>query len=187
MIVTVLVDATNFVATMKVVVLEPAVTVALGGTVATAVEVLESVTLVPPLAAGPLSVIVAIAGLPPRTALGLNERAVTLGAFTVSQPERVRLLYEAVMLALPEEETGMLVTLKVAVVNPPATVTLSGTVARDVLLLDNLTRMPAVGARPVSVTVPVEELPPTTEVGFSTSELRRGAVTVKVAFRVIAL
>jgi len=51
----------------------------------------------------------------------------------------------------------------VAVAEPAATVTLAGTVA---LVLDRVTTMLA-GAALVRVTVPVDELPPTTEAGLT--------------------
>ena len=57
-------------------------------------------------------------------------------------------------------------TVKVAVVEPAATVTDAGTVA----LLEpdaRVTVTPPVGAATVRVTVPVELLPPVTEVGLS--------------------
>jgi len=55
-------------------------------------------------------------------------------------------------------------TVNVAVVEPAATVTLGGTVE---LVLDKPTRIPPAGAGLVRVTVPVDELPPTTEVGLT--------------------
>ncbi len=72
------------------------------------------------------------------------------------------------------ELTAEVVTVKVAVVAPAATVTLAGTVA-DALLLDKLTTAPPVGAALLSVTVPVEVPPPVTEVGFKLRRLREGA------------
>ena len=62
--------------------------------------------------------------------------------------------------------------MKVAVVPPAGTVTLDGTVATPVLLLDSDTTAPPLGAGPLSVTVPVEELPPVTVDGFKVSESR---------------
>jgi hypothetical protein len=59
-------------------------------------------------------------------------------------------------------------------VAPAATVTLPGTVA-DALLLDKLTAAPPVGAALLSVTVPVEVLPPVTDVGFRLRRLREEA------------
>ena len=63
-------------------------------------------------------------------------------------------------------------TVKVALVAPAATVTLEGTLAAVVLLLERVTCAPPVGAGPLSITVPVEEFPPVTLVGFSESEER---------------
>ena len=76
--------------------------------------------------------------------------------------------------------TGLVVTVKVAVVAFAATVTLAGTCAAAVLLLDSVTTAPPAGAGPFKVTVPVEEVPPITEVGLRVTELSAAAVTVKV-------
>ena len=70
---------------------------------------------------------------------------------------------------------------KLAVVAFAATVTLAGTVAADVLLLESVITAPPDGARPFSVTVAVEVVPPRTEVGFKETEVRVAAVTAKVA------
>ena len=76
--------------------------------------------------------------------------------------------------------TGVVVTVKVAVVAPAATVTLAGGVAAA-LLLDKVTVSPPVGAALPKVTVPVDELPPVTEVGFIVREETTGGFTVRVA------
>jgi hypothetical protein len=68
--------------------------------------------------------------------------------------------------------TALLLTAKVALVAPAATVTLDGTLAAVVLLLESVTSAPPAGAAPVKVTVPVEEFPPVTLVGFSETEER---------------
>jgi len=76
-------------------------------------------------------------------------------------------------------------TVKVALVAPAGTVTLEGTVAAR-LLLESRTCAPPAGAGPLSVAVPVEDCaPPTTLVGFSSTEETvgrggGGGVTVRV-------
>src|SRR5262249_29953534 len=65
-------------------------------------------------------------------------------------------------------------TVKVVLVAPASTVTLAGTVARLVLLLERVTTAPPAGAGALRVTVPCEEFPPTTLVGFSVREERIG-------------
>ncbi len=80
-----------------------------------------------------------------------------------------------------EAPTALVETVNVALVLPPATVTLAGTVAAEVLLLDRDTATPPDGAALLSVTVPWDVLPPTTLVGFSVTELSAGGVTVNVA------
>jgi hypothetical protein len=82
-------------------------------------------------------------------------------------------------------DTGLVVTVNIAVVAFAATVTLPGTWAAVVLLLDKLTTAPPDGAGPFNVTVPVDEVPPVTDVGLSLTELRLAALTVSVAVMVL--
>jgi hypothetical protein len=74
------------------------------------------------------------------------------------------------------------VTVNVADVLPALTVTEEGTAA-TVELLDKLILAPPVGAADDSVTVPVEEVPPVTEVGFRLMDVRvaGGAVILSAA------
>ena len=60
--------------------------------------------------------------------------------------------------------------MNVAAVAPAATVTFAGTCAADVLLLVSVTVAPPLGATPLNVTVPVDELPPVTLVGLIVTE-----------------
>ena len=66
--------------------------------------------------------------------------------------------------------TTLVLTVNVALEAPAATVTLAGTRAAVVLLLESATCAPPAGASPLKVTVPVEEFPPTTLVGFAVSD-----------------
>jgi hypothetical protein len=75
------------------------------------------------------------------------------------------------MVTVVDEATGLVLTANVALVAPAAIVTLGGTLAAP-LLLESATCAPPVGAGPLNVTVPVEEFPPATLVGFSESEER---------------
>ena len=67
-------------------------------------------------------------------------------------------------------ETTFVFTVKVAEVAPAGTATLLGTTAAFVLLLPSVTMTPPAGAGPDNVTVPRDELPPLTVVGFRVSE-----------------
>ena len=71
-----------------------------------------------------------------------------------------------------EKITTFVFTVNVAVADPAGTVTLGGTVVAFVLPVERATTAPPAGADPFKVTVPVEEEPPGTDVGFSVSEVR---------------
>ena len=86
------------------------------------------------------------------------------------------------MVAVTDEETVLVVTVKVAVVPLATTVTEPGTEATRELVLESVTIAPPVGAGPVRVTVPVElATPPTTSMGERDTDLTCGAFTVSVA------
>ena len=68
------------------------------------------------------------------------------------------------------DTTELVAAANVALVAPCATVTLAGTVAADVLLLDSVTCAPPVGAAADNVTVPVDPLPPTTLEGLKLTD-----------------
>jgi len=96
------------------------------------------------------------------------------------------------MVTVVDAATALVLTVNVALVAPAATVTLDGGRATFVLLLESVTVAPPDGAAPLSVTVPVEEFPPVTVVGFRDSDERVGGggdagVTVSEADRVAPL
>ena len=94
------------------------------------------------------------------------------------------------MVTLVGSKTAEVLTVKVAVVAPAGTVTVEGTLATEVLLLERATCAPPAGAGPLRVTVPVEDCtPPITLLGLSASEttVRGGGVTVSEADRVAPL
>ena len=79
-----------------------------------------------------------------------------------------------------EFNTVLVVTVNVAVVAPAVTVTLAGTCAAA-LLLESDTAAPPAGAFPLSITVPVDEMPPCTLVGFSVTEANVAGFIFNVA------
>ena len=80
-----------------------------------------------------------------------------------------------------EDDTALVVTVNVPVVLSAATVTFAGTCAAE-LSLARVTTAPPVAAGALRVTVPVDEVPPSTLLGFSVKKVRvvAGAVTVNV-------
>lgn len=156
----------------------PAGTRTVAGTVALE-PLADSVTVVPFAGAGPLSVTVAVEVDPPTTAFGFKVKAVTAGAVTV----RVALWVVVPVPVLAEIDgvvllpTATVVIVNVAVFAPALIATGLVTVA-DGSLEVTVTLVPPVGAGPLSVTVAVEEAPPTTDVGLRTSVVTVGARTV---------
>lgn len=84
-----------------------------------------------------------------------------------------------------DEVTAAVVIVNVTVAEPSGTVTLAGTVATEVRLLVRVTTIPPAGAGPVSVTVPVEGVPPCTLAGSRVRDDIVGVLTVRVACRVV--
>src|SRR5258708_40291381 len=76
------------------------------------------------------------------------------------------------MLTVVDAGTALVLTINVALVAPAAIVTLDGVLATFVLLLESVTTAPPEGAASLNVTVPVEEFPPVTLVGFTETEER---------------
>jgi hypothetical protein len=139
---------------------------------------LVRVTTAPPDGAGPVKLTVPVEEVPPVTEAGfklteLRAAAVSVKVAVFVTPWVPEIVTEAL------DATADVVIVKVAVVAPVATVTLAGKCAAEVLLLVRVTTAPPDGAGPVKLTVPVEDVPPTTETGFKPTELRTGVVTVK--------
>ena len=101
-----------------------------------------------------------------------NVGAAGVGGLTVRVALRVTPPDAPVMTADVGDETPVVVTVKVRLVDPAATVTLGGTVTA-LELSDRATTVPPEGAAALSRTVPVEELPPVTVVGLRDTELQR--------------
>ena len=132
------------VCTVNVALVLPAATVTLVGTLA-APLLLDSITCAPPAGAGPLSVTVPVEDpTPPTTLLGLKVSEETVGrggGITVSEADRLTPPKDAEMVTVVDAVTVLVLTVKVALVLPAATVTLAGTLAAP-LLLDNATCAP---------------------------------------------
>ena len=75
-----------------------------------------------------------------------------------------------VIVAVVVDETGRVEIENVAVVVPARTVTFDG-VEAPTEFEDNVTTVPPLGDAPFSVTVPVELVPPVTEIGETVSEV----------------
>ena len=172
---------TGAVVTVNVVLLVPAGMVTDAGTWAAVVLLLVIVTTAPDGGAAPFKVRVAVEEVPPVTVVGFSAREVKEATVTVSVVVRFTPAYDAVIVGAVWLATPLVVMVNVAVRAPAAMVTLASTCAAAVLLLDSVTNAPAGGAAPFKVTVPVELLPPTTEVGLLVTDDRLAAFTVKVA------
>jgi hypothetical protein len=92
-----------------------------------------------------------------------------------------------VMLTLAALDTATVATANVAEALPPGTVMFDGTAAMAPLLLDSRTVVPQGGAGALSVTVPVEPFPPTSEDGLSVKDVGTStrSFMVRVAERVV--
>jgi hypothetical protein len=171
---------TALVVTVKVVLLEPAGIVTEDGTCAAEVLLLFSVIAAPVGGAAPLSVSVPVELEPPVTVLGFRVREVRDATVTVREVLLVVLPNVPEIETETEDATPLVVIVKVALVDPPGINALAGTCATDVLLLCKVTTIPPGGATPFKVTVPVEGLPPTTELGLLEIDDRFGGLTVRV-------
>jgi hypothetical protein len=167
---------TTLVVTVNVAVFAPATTVTLAGTVAAAL-LLDSVTIAPPVGAGPFSIRVPVEELPPSKLAGFSVTLESAGGLMVSVAVCTA-LKSPVIVTVATVLTALVVTVNVAVVAPAATVTLAGTAAAA-LLLESETNTPPDGAGPLKVNVPVEEVLPTKLDGFMETDISPGASSAK--------
>lgn len=157
---------------------EPPTTTTEDGTIA--FELLDAkLTTKPLLGAKPLRVTVPFDVEPPVTVEGDSEILTRVAGVIVNGAVRLTPVSEAVMVAAVIAETPDVGIVNVAVVVPEATVTDVGGVALRLLEL-RPTTIPPDCAMPFRVTVPVAELPPTTDVGTTARPIRDGGLTVKV-------
>ncbi len=158
----------------------PAATVTLGGGKAQAFPDAR-LTTQPPAGAGPFNTSDPVAFAPPMTDGGEIVSDVKAGGVTVNVA--LTEVPRTEMVAAVVTATGTVVIVKVAELAPAATVT-DADVAAQPLLEASCTVRPPVGAAPLSVTVPVEEVPPTTEVGDTVRLVGVGGMTVRAAVAV---
>jgi hypothetical protein len=164
---------------VKVAVVRPPLTVIVAGTRA-AVDELVSLMLAPADAAGPLSVIVPLVGVPPATVAGERVIETTEGGVTV----RVAVLETLPILAVTVmsfwADTATVVAAKAPALWPGAIATVFGTVA-SVLLLVSVAVSPLGPAAPLRLTEPWEELPPATVDGWNVTDVNEAGPTLRVA------
>ena len=180
--------ATTDVATENVLLVVPALTVTLAGTVAAA-ELSDRLTTAPPGGAAALRVTVPVDDDPPATVVGFSVSAesvtddacVTPSAANSVVPPRVA---TSCAVVLP---TANVVAVNDALVAPAGTVTVAGTLTAPGSELLRLTAMPPVGAALPRVTVPVADVPPGTLVGLTAKPVSGGRLgcTTRSAERVM--
>jgi hypothetical protein len=175
--------ATADVVMVNVAEVAPAATVTLDGT--TALELLEvKLTTSPPVGAGPLKVNVPVDELPPWSEVGERVNPVRPGGvmvrvvFTDVEPS------VAVMVAVADVATTEVVIVNVPVEAPAAMVTVDGTTALELLEV-KFTTVPPAGAALFKVTVPVEGVPPSTDVGETDTAVGTRGVKVSDAVRTV--
>jgi hypothetical protein len=155
----------------KVPVVEPAATVAVEGTVTAALLEVRA-TDTPPVGAATFSVTVPVEPAPPATDVGATDTDETVGPVMARLVVAVRVPASggvvAVIVDVAFVATAVVVTVNVADCEPAGTTTEVGTVAAAVLLDVSVTvTEPPVGTTAASLAVPVELVPPGTEVGLT--------------------
>jgi hypothetical protein len=130
------------------------------GTVATVVTALFKATNRPPAGAGPVSITVPVTvSLPPTSDTGLTATEEMEGGLIPRLAVDLKEPWLAEIIADTFEETALVEILNVAEVAPKGTLTVVGAEA-ELALDDRLILIPALGAGPERVTVPVAAEPP---------------------------
>ena len=154
-------------------------TVTLAGTDTARGLLLVRAMTMPVVGALSLRVNVPVDVVPPITEVGLNQKPESTGGFMVRVAVMLTVPAEAVIATAVWVATGVVMIVNVADVLPAATVTLAGTVATEGFALESAMTNPPVGAARVNLTVPVEVLPPTRDIGLNDKVERVGlGVTV---------
>jgi len=161
----------------------PAGTVTLAGTVAE-LELLESLMAIPPVGAGPVRITPPAEEPPPIRLVGLSVIEETTGGRSESVPVTELGPNFAATAACFVEETAVVFAVNVTLVAPARTVTEAGTVTLE-RLLESFTSVPPFGARPLSITVPVERAPPVTVPGSNVSIATPMGASVRFAVFVV--
>lgn len=177
--VTVVETATWLVVTVNVAVVAPAATLTEAGVFATELEEASETTRPDGPAALPSVTVPVTDEVPPTTVVGETDIDVSTAGVMRSEGLNVALPRDAEITAVVFVETAEVVIVNVPVVAPPATVTLAGVTALVELELKAIVR-PPVGAAVFSDTVPVDELPPTTELGLRLKPVNAGGLIVSV-------
>lgn len=145
-----------------------------------AVKLLARATTTPPGPAGPFNITVPVDVLPPVTLTGYRLRDARASGLTVRMATLEVPPCVAVIVAETELETDVVEIGKLADRVPEAIVTEGGTFTS--LVLEPRDRMsPPDGAKPLRVTVPDADVPPTTVVGETVKFDNTAGTTVKVA------
>lgn len=157
----------------------PAGTTTNAGTPAIPGDALTSETDKPPSGACPVNVTLPVIGAPPVALTGLNVTASTdAGLIVIKNVLKApfRLAFQGTLVSAATTGSA---AVKVAVLVPASTVTLDGATipARPFVIL---TTQPPAGALPVSLMVPVTDVPPTGVLVGNASDNTRGAKTLRV-------
>jgi hypothetical protein len=186
-IVTVEAAPTAEVVTVKVAVVAPAATTTDAGTDAAPGVPDVSVTVVP-LGLGATEPIVTVPEevVPPVTAVGLTTTPVTTGAVMARLAVLLDEPVDAVIVDDALALTGVVLMVNVPVVAVPEIVTdVTESVAAALLDARLTVTDPPVG-EPLSVTVPIDDAPPATDVGLRVTEEGVGTMTLRVTELVLA-